>query len=69
MTDEERFKVTKGQLVKLVEAIEGTDLQEVSLRPTVVERRKGILATYTLMDQVGEERRQVLVIGDGVVKL
>ena len=54
MPDTERFKVTKGQLLALYNAINGIELQEVTLTAVTVEGKKGILATYTEMDRMGD---------------
>lgn len=61
--------VTKGQLKRLVEAIGGTDLQDIELRPTAVGNKPGLLAITTRSDQREEYEEQYLVIGDGVVRL
>jgi hypothetical protein len=63
------FKVTKGQLAKLVNIIEGTDLMEATLRQVTVEGRNGILVTWVESDQMGDVKHKALVVGDGVVKL
>ena len=69
MTDTERFKVTKKQLRELLQAVDGTDFQEVTLTSITVEGKRGILAKWTEFDQMGDVSHRALVIGDGVVKL
>ncbi len=63
------IRVKKGQLAKLIEAVGGTDLQDIELRPTAVGDKSGLLAVVKIIDQTGDYEEQYLVIGDGVVKL
>lgn len=63
------IKVSKGQLKALWEAVGGTDLREVTIKPYDLEGKHGLIATYTDGDQRDEVQVKILVIGDGVVKL
>ncbi|HEY6568571.1 MAG TPA: hypothetical protein VI341_13730 [Actinomycetota bacterium] len=62
-------KVKKGQLAKLLEAIPGTDLMEIELRPTQVEGKPALLALFTERGGKEEVGVRLLVVGDGVVRL
>lgn len=62
-------KLTKGQLKKLVDAIEGTDLMEVEIRPTSIEDKPALIAEYDEEDGRETINRRLLVAGDGVVRL
>jgi hypothetical protein len=62
-------KVTKGQLAKLLEAIPGTDLMMVELKPTQVEGQPALMATVEVDDRMESHKERYLVVGDGVVKL
>jgi hypothetical protein len=62
-------KVTKGQLTRLLNEIEGTDLLEIELRPTNVEDAPALLAIVTREEQRDSYTERWLVAGNGVVKL
>lgn len=62
-------RVTKGQMAKLLEAIPGTDLMEIQLRPTQVEGKAALLATFKEHGGKDEVTVRLLVVGDGVVRL
>jgi hypothetical protein len=66
----EGVRVTKGQLTKLLEAIPGTDLMPITIRPTNVEDRPALVAEIT-EEGPGEDATtsRFLIVGDGVVKI
>lgn len=64
----ESIRVTKGQLTKLLEAIEGPDLKEIELRPTSIEDKPALIAEITEGDR-DKTKVRFLIAGNGVVRL
>lgn len=63
--------VTKGQLIALADAIEGTELMRVELRPTAVDDQPALIALYDIAGRTAGDKvtKRVLIVGSSVVKL
>lgn len=65
----EGVQVTKGQLTKLLEAIPGTELAVITIRPTNVEDKPALVAEATRSERNETYTDRYLIVGDGVVKI